>query len=264
MLKYLKKRLLRFFNSVLKRFFGYRLNKIEKFSFNKNFPDASLHDIELMNTCSKYSMTSFDNIFFLIKAINYVYCNKVKGDFVECGVWRGGNLILFQKMLSKLKLTKKIYAFDTFEGMTQPSEIDKMLNNGPKAKDLMSQELKDKNKINVHCYSPLNEVIANFKMNTENEKNLICIKGPVEKTLLNYKNLPKKISILRLDTDFYESTKIELEILFPLLSKNGILIIDDYACWGGAKKAVDEYFSKKKLTMFKIDFVARFIIKNSI
>lgn len=83
MLKYLKKRLLRFFNSVLKRFFGYRLNKIEKFCFNKNFPDASLHDIELMNTCSKYSMTSFDNIFFLIKAINYVYCNKVKGDFVE-------------------------------------------------------------------------------------------------------------------------------------------------------------------------------------
>ena len=82
----------------------------------------------MMNTCSKYSMTSFDNIFFLIKAINYVYCNKVKGDFVECGVWRGGNLILFQKMLSKLKLTKKIYAFDTFEGMTQPSEIDKMLN----------------------------------------------------------------------------------------------------------------------------------------
>jgi hypothetical protein len=101
-------------------------------------------------------------------------------------------------------------------------------------------------------------------MNTENEENLICIKGPVEKTLLNYENLPKKISILRLDTDFYESTKIELEILFPLLSNNGILIIDDYACWEGAKKAVDEYFSKKKFTMFKIDFVARFIIKNSI
>jgi hypothetical protein len=69
-------------------------------------------------------------------------------------------------MLSKLNLTKKIYAFDTFEGMAQSSEIDKMLNNGPKAQYLMSQKLKDKNKINVHCYSLLNEVIANFKMNT--------------------------------------------------------------------------------------------------
>jgi O-methyltransferase len=56
---------------------------------------------------------------------------------------------------------------------------------------------------------------------------------------------------LRLDTDFYESTKIELEILFPLLSKNGILIIEDYACWRGAKKVVDEYFSKKNLPCLK-------------
>jgi hypothetical protein len=126
------------------------------------------------------------------------------------------------------------------------------------------QELKDKNKTNIHCYSPLNEVIDNFKKNTLNAKNLICIKGPVERTLINKNKLPKKISILRLDTDFYESTKIELEVLFPLLENNGILIIDDYGCWQGAKKAVDEYFLNKKFTMFKIDITGRFIIKNNL
>ena len=261
---YLKKRLIRFLNSILKRFIGYRLYKIEKFNFSINFPEASISEVKLMNICSKYSMTGYDRIFFLIKAINYVNSNKVLGDFVECGVWKGGNLILFQKMISKFNLKKKIYAFDTFEGMTQPLEIDQMLNNGPMAKDLMIQELKDKNKMNIHCYSPLNEVINNFKKNTSNSKNLICVKGPVERTLKQKNKLPKKISILRLDTDFYESTKIELEVLFPLLEKNGILIIDDYGCWKGAKKAVDEYFLNKKFTMFKIDITGRFIIKNNL
>jgi O-methyltransferase len=92
-------------------------------------------------------------------------------------------------------------------------------------------------------------------------KNLICIKGPVEKTLQIKKNLPKKISILRLDTDWYQSTKIELIKLFPLVEKKGIIIIDDYGYWKGARKAVDEYFKNKNLTMFKIDFTGRLIIK---
>jgi len=264
MFYYLKKRLFRFLNSIIKRFFGYRLCKIEKFNFYKNFPEASFSEIKLMDICSKYSMTGYDRLFFLIQSINYVHSNKVLGDFVECGVWKGGNLILFQKMINKLNIKKKIYAFDTFEGMTKPLEVDRMLHNGLKAKDLMIQELKDKNNTNIHCYSPLNEVIDNFKKNTLNSKNLICVKGPVEKTLKQKNNLPKKISILRLDTDFYESTKIELEVLFPLLENNGILIIDDYGCWKGAKKAVDEYFLNKKFTMFKIDITGRFIIKNNL
>ena len=75
------------------------------------------------------------------------------------------------------------------------------------------------------------------------------------------RNIPKKISVLRLDTDWYESTKIELEVLFPLLVKDGILIIDDYGYWNGAKKAVDRYFFKKPIALFKIDFTSRFVIK---
>ena len=94
MFNYIKKRLIRFLNSILKRLIGYRLYKIEKNNFfSVNFPEASLSEIKLMNLCSKYSMTGYDRIFFLIKAISYIHSNKVAGDFVECGVWRGGNLI---------------------------------------------------------------------------------------------------------------------------------------------------------------------------
>ena len=106
----------------------------------------------------------------------------------------------------------------------------------------------------------IEKVKENFKK-ISSEKNLICIKGKVEETLKIKDNLPEKISILRLDTDWYSSTKIELEILFPLLEKNGILIIDDYGYWQGAKKAVDEYFKDKEHTMFNIDFTGRLIIK---
>lgn len=106
----------------------------------------------------------------------------------------------------------------------------------------------------------IEQVIKNFNENVI-KNDLITIKGKVEETLLNKDNLPSKISLLRLDTDWYSSTKIELEILYPLLEKNGILIIDDYGYWQGARKAVDEYFLDKKVTIFKIDFTGRMIIK---
>ena len=75
-------------------------------------------------------------------------------------------------------------------------------------------------------------------------------------------NQPKKISILRLDTDFYESTKIELETFYPLLSQKGVLIIDDYGDFPGCRKAVDEYFSDKKVLMIGVDKSCRVIIKD--
>ena len=88
------------------------------------------------------------------------------------------------------------------------------------------------------------------------------IQGSVEKTLpLNKPDEP--IALLRLDTDWYKSTKHELNILFPLLNEGGVLIIDDYGHWKGAKKAVDEYFSNlnDKYYMHRIDYTGRMLIK---
>ena len=147
--------------------------------------------------------------------------------------------------------------------MTEPDTIDQTFK-GENSIDLLNKLYKKKvdrkqNILIADC--SIDDVNNNFKK-FSNKDNLICIKGPVEKTLEVKKNLPNKISILRLDTDWYSSTKKELEVLFPLLEKNGILIIDDYGFWKGARKAVDEYFMNKNVTMFKIDFTGRMIINS--
>lgn len=253
---------LRLFKSLLKKI-NYDLNKIETYNFEKEFPEANNFEKNLFKITSEYTMTSYERIFSLMKSIDFIRHNNVQGDFVECGVWRGGNLIIFQKFIEKYNLQKKIYAYDTFEGMSNPEEIDRTFDGKSSIEALnkiRERKIKrDENILVAEC--SIEKVLENFKKFSQKE-NLICIKGKVEETLKLKDNLPNKISILRLDTDWYSSTKIELEILFPLLEKNGILIIDDYGYWQGAKKAVDEYFKDKQFTMFKIDFTGRLIIKS--
>lgn len=89
----------------------------------------------------------------------------------------------------------------------------------------------------------------------------IILKGKVEDTIPNV--LPDTISLLRLDTDWYESTKHELTYLYPKLTKKGILLIDDYGYWQGSKKAVDEYIEEEKLSIFlnRIDLSGRLAVK---
>ena len=140
---------------------------------------------------------------------------NLDGDFVECGIWKGGNIILFQKLNNLFNLKKKIFAFDTFEGMPAPNEFDKDSDN-VLASDLMLKSEKNSNLNNIHCYSPYEDVVNNISKHVDTA-NIKFIKGKVEETLLDDKNLPEKISILRLDTDFYSSTKIELEILYKRL-----------------------------------------------
>ena len=255
-------RIAKIINSISKKF-GYRLIKMEKNYWSDEFIGISKFEKSIIDISSKYSMTGFERQYFLIKAIEYVKNNNIHGDFVECGVWRGGNLILFEKMIEKLKIKKKIYAYDTFKGMSEPGKFDYTFKKESAKKIIDSLKMKkaDPKKNIVLAECSLDEVKKNYYKNTIFNKNLICIKGPVEKTLKIRKNIPKKISILRLDTDWYESTKIELETLFPLLSKNSILIIDDYGYWSGAKKAVDDFFKKKPVSLFKIDFTSRFVIK---
>lgn len=95
--------------------------------------------------------------------------------------------------------------------------------------------MKDYNTHNIHSYYPVDKVRVNIFNNCKDIKNIKLIKGDVLKTLLVNDNIPNKISILRLDTDWYKSTIIELEILFPKLVKNGVLIIDDYGDYLGCK-----------------------------
>ena len=111
------------------------------------------------------------------------------------------------------------------------------------------------------AYSPIKEVKENMQKTGYPVDKLNYIIGKVEETLKNTR--PDKIALLRLDTDWYESTKIELEMLYPLIVQDGVLIIDDYGHFSGAKKAVDEYFMTiNRPPLFnRIDYTGRLIIK---
>ena len=89
----------------------------------------------------------------------------------------------------------------------------------------------------------------------------IFVEGDVRKTLLDPVNIPGDIAVLRLDTDFYDSTKIEMETLYPRLRSGGILMVDDYGHWMGAKKAVDDYLGEKKSLLKPIDYTAVWMLK---
>ena len=109
----------------------------------------------------------------------------------------------------------------------------------------------------------LDEVFANVLSTGYPKEKIHLIKGMVEDTIPH--TLPTSLSLLRLDTDWYESTKHELTHLYPLLRTKGILIIDDYGHWQGAKEAVDEYFREHgdSIYLHRIDYTGRILVKTS-
>ena len=269
----IKKIIKSFFN-----FFGYSIKlKNPRFEYPQKFFPIEVNEFqrEIIKSCEQYSITGRIRMSNLLQLIYFVIKNEIDGDIVECGVWKGGNLILAQKCLDILKAEKKIYGFDTFEGMNKPLDIDVQIVQ-LKSKNAMKSQFeyrrasvwmenvtKTKNDgRNIWAYCDLDTVKKNISSKVPNN-NIKLIKGKVEETLLVNQNLPQKISILRLDTDFYESTKIELEILYPRLVNEGFLIIDDYGHWQGAKKAVDEYFKDNPPFLHVVDETCRLIVKKN-
>lgn len=205
--------------------------------------------IEIYNKCKEYTMTSKERMYALYKAVEYIVDSEIEGDFVECGVWTGGSVMLIAYTLIEMGITnRKIYLYDTFEGMTEPTEEDYSTFN----RESVRETWESQEKIGGWCSASLSEVKDNLSKTKYPSKNLIFIKGKVEDTLP--KNVPNKIVLLRLDTDWYESTKHELIYLYPLLNKHGVLIIDDYGHFAGSKKAVDGYFLKKSILLNRIDY----------
>jgi hypothetical protein len=245
------------------------MNNIANFLFGKkNRIDYSKADItkfesELIDFVKPFTMTSFERMIALARAVDYLIQNNIEGDFVECGVWKGGSAMLMAKSLLEAKTTDRlIYLYDTFEGMSEPSEKDVSFF-GKKAKSLLQQQSIEVQH-SVWCYSAIDEVKSNLIKVGYPEDNFIFVQGKVEDTIP--KVLPQKIALLRLDTDWYESTKHELTHLYPLLVEGGILIIDDYGHWLGCKKAVDEFIQEKKLKLYlnRIDYTGRIAVKNSL
>ena len=257
MRKYIKKNIEKLFNR-----YGYGIIPT-KHKFSNLAVELDDFDVEIINHVlnKKYTMTSIPRLINTLKACRYVVENDIGGDFVECGVWRGGNGILAKSIFEHLGSNKKVWMFDTFAGMTQPTLYDVKTTTQVHADAKYTKNQKANH--NEWCYASLEDVKNNFVESGLDLHDVNFIEGDICNTLVNQKNIPHLISVLRLDTDWYESTKVELETLYPQLCRNGVLIIDDYGSWEGARKAVDEYFEDKKYKPFfnVIDFTGRSAIK---
>jgi O-methyltransferase len=222
-------------------------------------PELGPDDHALLDAAKGLSMTSPIAQWEFIQAIRYVEGRNIPGDLVECGVWRGGNLVIAGLLRKQLGFDRRIWAYDTFAGMTPPTDAD--FKPGEEELDVMKKfEQLEREGRNEWCYASEEDVLSNFAARVGHGE-LRTVKGPVEETLREPQNLPEKIAILRLDTDFYESTKAELETLYPRLSPGGVLIVDDYGEWAGARKAVDEYFSGQAVWLHYVTHTVRLMVK---
>lgn len=245
-----------FINNMAKKF-GYEIVAYDKGGIPRDMAVEPFR--EMYDLCKPFSICSVAAMFALYTSIEYIVNNGIQGDFVECGVYKGGSAMFMAHTLRHFNQTsRKIYLYDTFEGMSTPTEEDRSIH-GDYAGDLLNRE--DKTAEQMRCFSPLEEVTKNMESTNYPKRNVCFVKGKVEDTIPDV--VPDKIALLRLDTDWYESTAHELEHLYPFLSHNGVLIIDDYGYWQGVRHAVDEYFENSdNVLLNRIDSTVRVCVKN--
>jgi O-methyltransferase len=213
----------------------------------------------------KISITSRPRILAVIDAVRYCVRAGIPGGFAECGVWRGGSIVAMIMTLQELGVSDRdIYLYDTFEGMTPPTEADTSPIDPP-ALETWKEAEEGGHRAWEYYFE---EDVFNEDMVRENvlstgypEERVHFVRGKVEDTLPEH--APDQLGLLRLDTDWYESTRHELVHLYPKLTAGGVLIIDDYGHWDGSRRAVDEYFEREAdpILLSRIDYTGRVGIK---
>jgi O-methyltransferase len=206
-----------------------------------------------------YTMTSPERVAALCQGIAHLERAQIAGAIVECGVWRGGSMMAAALALLRLGSTcRQLFLFDTFQGMPPPTPVDVDWR-GRSAVTWLNEKGAEAERVRACC--PLQETRAALGLTRYPWEKIIFIAGRVEETLP--REAPERIALLRLDTDWYESTRHELETLYPRLVEGGLLIVDDYGHWQGARRAVDEYFARHEGTieLHPIDYTGRLIIK---
>jgi hypothetical protein len=201
-----------------------------------------------------FTMTTPERVYALVRAVEHVVARGVSGAVVECGVWRGGSMMAAALTLLWIGAAdRELFLFDTFDGMTAPTAED---GEWERREYRRLAEAGEK-----WVCSPFDGVARNLASTGYPAGLIRYVAGRVEDKLPA--EAPDRIAILRLDTDFYESTRHELEHLYPLLAPGGLLIVDDYGSFRGARRAVDEYICDHHLPLFltRIDSDARIAVK---
>ncbi|MDX3054908.1 macrocin O-methyltransferase [Streptomyces sp. NE06-03E] len=205
---------------------------------------------DIIRAVKPYTMTSPERLNAFVLATRHIVRHGIPGDIVECGVWRGGSMQACAKTLLSLGETDRdLYLFDTYEGMTPPTAED-LRRDGRPAQELLDAQGKDRP---IWAVASLEDVRAGFEQVPYPEDRVHYVRGKVEDTVPE--QAPEQISILRLDTDWYASTKHELTHLYSRLVSGGVLLIDDYGYWQGSRQAVDEFLEEtgEQLLLLRMD-----------
>jgi len=216
--------------------------------------------VDFYESTREFTMTSVERLHSVYQAVRHVTERDIPGDFVECGVWRGGSCMMIAHTLAALgETSRRIHLFDTFAGMTKPGNIDRRSRDG--AEMISRWEHFQRNDHNGWTFASLDEVRANMAATGYPMENLVFVKGEVEQTLPHA--APERIALLRLDTDWYQSTYHELVHLWPRMAPGAALLLDDYGSFDGARKAVDQYLGENGIDLFlhRVDSTGRMALK---
>ena len=222
--------------------------------------DFSSFQCDVVKRVQPFTKTTPERIHSLLEVVDYLEHSKIPGSFVECGVWRGGSMMAAAyALLEKNQTNRELWLYDTYTGMTAPSDED-VSRSGVKASSKFEKRATGDDS-STWCLADLKDVTTNMEQTKYPMERVHLVEGKVEETIPD--QAPEQIALLRLDTDWYESTKHELEQLYPRIPKGGVVIIDDYGDWVGARKACDEYFAQLETPYFlhRIDDTARLLIK---
>jgi hypothetical protein len=217
-------------------------------------------DVQVIKRVRRHTMTSPARLQAMLAAVEHVAAARVPGAIVECGVWRGGSMMGAALTLLRVGATdRELFLFDTFTGMTPPTpeDVDSAYDGFSLARMWERRRRGDMNWIGV----PAAEVRAAMESTGYPPQRVHLVEGPVESTLPD--RAPDRIAVLRLDTDWYASTRHEMEHLYPRLQPGGVLLLDDYGHYAGARRAVDEYFAQHgpPPLLQRIDYTGRVAIK---
>ncbi|MGI8557959.1 MAG: TylF/MycF/NovP-related O-methyltransferase [Solirubrobacteraceae bacterium] len=236
-----------------------------KRSLERELSGLAAEDRPIVERSLAYTMTGVARLQALVDSVRYLQRRGLRGSFVECGVWRGGSVLAMITTLQQMQAEpRELWLYDTFEGMTAPTEHD-VSSLEPPALETWKQASARERQPWADLFKPeaFNEQIVRDTVLGSGypAERVHFVRGPVEETLPA--TLPQDgIALLRLDTDWYESTLHELAHLYPLLTAGGVLIIDDYGHWDGARRAVDEYFAASTPVLLqRIDYTGRLVIK---
>lgn len=196
---------------------------------------------------------STDYCWDTVHIVRFLDSRGVEGDIVECGVYRGGQVMLAMEVA---EIHRRYWLYDTFEGSPIPGPYDQSSRGANGVAKWHDRQRID----GGWCVCSLDEVRNNFERFGMLDDRINFVKGKVEDTLRTGP-LPEQIAFLRLDTNFYESTKIELEVLWPLLVLGGVLVIDDYYMWNGARKATNGYLADKQYSSARVDSGSYVVVK---